>query len=453
MPAYHREEKNPGIERILHLYPAVWLLFMLMFFCVCPCYGSAAVAEDKKNVCLVEAVEYPGKDPTMWYGLYAARDGKVYTALITEGGSAHIYVYDPKTGVNRLLYDLAEFLDERGKGVRPSSKIHCKPVEDNQGNIYFATLNNGSGPVSIDYTSWQGGHWLKYDPKTEKLEDMGTTAGGDGPYPLAIDKERMYLFGVGFEGYFYRLDIKQQVTRNLGRVCSSDVCRSIFCDDKGNVYGSFPMARIWKYDAEKEKVYDLSVRMPYDPTVYPGSLDNPRIDRTQEWRVVEWDEVEKVAYGVTCGSGSILFRYDPDDGPEGRFTELGKLCDAKYLDRKDVPYSTLTLALDSKNRRLYFAPSARPYILDRYIETFGSELPHHLLMYDLKTRQRMELGVMRTTEGERVFGCEGAAVGPDGTLYLCGQVEVKDPKKATRHTRIENIPISLRLIIYRPRSD
>lgn len=453
MLVYHKEAKNSGVKRILYFSLAVQLLLLLVFSRVCSCYGGSAVAEGKKKICLVEAIEYPGKDPTMWYGLYAASDGKVYSALITEGGSAHIYMYDPKTGVNRLLYDLADFLDERGKGIRPSSKIHCKPVEDNEGNIYFATLNNGSGPVSIDYTSWRGGHWLKYDPKKEKLEDLGLTGDGDGPYPLAIDKERMYLFGIGFEGYFYRFDIKQRVTKNLGRVCSGDVCRSIFCDDKGNVYGSFSGARIWKYDAEKKKVYDLSIRMPYDPTVYPASLNNPRIDRTQEWRAIEWDPVEKVAYGVTCGSGSILFKYDTDDGPEGRMTELGKLCDAKYLDRRDVPYSTLTLALDSKNRRLYFAPSARPYTLDRYIETFGSELPHHLLMYDLKTQQRVELGVMRTTDGERVLGCEAAAVGPDGTLYLCGQVETKDPKKTTRHTRMENVPISLRLIIYRPESN
>ena len=44
------------------------------------------------EVCLVETREYPGKDDAMWDALYAAKNGAVYTGLITEGGSAHFYV-------------------------------------------------------------------------------------------------------------------------------------------------------------------------------------------------------------------------------------------------------------------------------------------------------------------------------------------------------------------------
>ena len=447
MWANNKVVKNVAGKSILYYFFNTQLIFLLVFSSV---YCGSTVAKSEENLCLVESVEYPGKDPTMWYGLYVSRAGKVYSALITEGGSSHVYMYDPVTGEHRLICDVADFLGERGKGIRPSSKIHCKPVEDDEGNIYFATLNNGSGPMNVDFTSWRGGHWLKYDPKTDTFEDLGLIEVGDGPYPLAIDKKRMHLFGIGFKSYLYRFDINKRVTKNLGRVSGRDVCRSIFCDDQGNVYGSFPVARIWKYDANKEKVYDLSIRMPYDPTFFPARLNNPIIDRTQEWRAIEWDPVENVAYGVSGGSGSILFRYDPHKGPEGEITELGRLCDPKYIGRKDVPYSTLTLALDSKSRRIYFAPSARRYTLDRYIETFGSDAPHHLLVYDLKTGELTDLGVMRTTDGRRVFGCEGASVGPDGTVYLCGQVEMKDPENATRHTRTENCPIALRLIIYKP---
>lgn len=432
-----------------HFLAGLFVLQMVFSFAFC----ESAAAGEKQKICRVEAIEYPGKDPTMWYALYAAKNGIVYSALITEGGSSHVYRYDPRTGENKMILDVADFLGERGQGIRPSSKIHCKPVEDNEGNIYFATLNNGSGPMSIDYTSWRGGHWIKYDPKADKFEDLGLIAVGDGPYAIAIDKKRMRLFGTGFKGSLYRLDMNSGITRDLGRVCGRDICRSIFCDDKGNVYGSFPGARIWRYDAEKQKVYDLSIRMPFDPTYFPAGLHNPRIDRTQEWRVIEWDPVEKVAYGVTCGSGSILFRFDPADGPEGKITELVRLCDPKYRGRRDVPYSTLTLGLDTTNRKIYYAPSARRYTLDKYIETFGSDTGHHLLVYDLKTAELTDLGIMQTTKGERVFGCEGGAVGPDGTMYLCGQVETKDTKKATRHTRTENVPISLRLIIYRPGSN
>ena len=432
------------IKKYIHPY---FLFATVLLFLI---NAQNLLAQNINKKCIVELREYPGKDPVMWDGLYAASDGKVYSGLITEGGSAHFYVYEPVKDENRLLYDIAEFLGERGKGIRTSCKIHNKPVEDNNGNIYFVPMNNGGGPRNIDFTSWEGGHWLKYNPGTEKLEKLGLVDEEIGCYPLAVDKNRMYLFGVGFTGYFYRFDINNRVTKNFGRVTNWDICRDIFCDDKGNVYGSFPTARVWKYDAEKEKVYDLNIRTPYDPQIFPTQLINPMVDRTCDWRAVEWDPIDKVAYGVTCGSGSILFRFDPHAGTEGEITPLAKMCDSKFLnsDRKDIPYSPLSFAVDSKNKKVYFVPSARGYSISRYVETFGSEQLHHLIMYDIKNNKRVDLGALQTSEGLKVFGCEAASVAPDGTVYICGQAEVKNPQNATRN--IGKTPTALQLIIYKP---
>jgi hypothetical protein len=407
-------------------------------------------AQNTPEVCLVETREYPGKDNAMWDALYAAKNGTVYTGLITEGGSSHFYSYEHSKDENILIADMAEFLGERGKGIRTSGKIHNKPVEDNDGNIYFVPMNNGSGPRTIDYTSWIGGHWMKYIPAKDILENMGLVDEGIGCYPLTIDLQRKYLFGVGFTGYFYRFDLEKHITKNFGRVANWDICRDIFCDDEGNVYGSFPVGRVWKYDARKEKVIDLSIHVPYDPTIFPSQLMNPMIDRTCDWRAVEWDPDQKVAYGVTCGSGSILFRFDPHQGKEGEITTLVKMCDGKFLesDRKDIPYSTLAFTLDSKNRKIYFVPSAREYTPNEYVETFGSGQPHHLIMYDIISNKRIDLGPMQTHDGRRIFGCEAATVGPDGTVYICGQVEVNDPGQATGY--IGKIAVSLQLIIYKP---
>jgi len=402
------------------------------------------------QACIVESREYPGKDNAMWDALYAAKNGVVYTGLITEGGSAHFYSFLPSSDTNHLIADIADFLGERGKGIRTSGKIHNKPVEDDEGNIYFVPMNNGAGPRTIDYTSWIGGHWMRYIPSSGKLENLGLVDEGIGCYPLSIDTRRKYLFGVGFTGYFYRFDLKLGSTKNLGRVANWDICRSTFCDDEGNVYGSFPVGRVWKYDALKEKVIDLSVRVPYDPTIFPTQLSNPMIDRSCDWRAIEWDPLEKVAYGVTCGSGSLLFRFDPHSGKEGIFTTLANMCDTRFLEpgRKDIPYSTLAFALDSRNKKIYFVPSAREYSTDEYTETFGSNRTHHLIMYDLKSNKRVDLGELITKDGRRVFGCEGASVAADGTLYICGQVELKNTDKATG--KIGNIPVSLQLIIFKP---
>jgi hypothetical protein len=411
-------------------------------------------AQNKHDKCIVESMEYPGKDPAMWDGLYAAKSGKVYTGLITEGESAHFYCFDPSSNKNTLLFDIADFLGERGKGIRTSGKIHNKPVEDNDGNIYFVPMSDGAGPNNIDYTSWRGGHWMKYIPKTNTLENMGLIDeeddGCDGFYPLTIDKERKYLFGVGFTGYLSRFDLEKRISRNFGRVSNWDICRKIFCDDKGNVYGGFPTGRIWKYDADKEEVIDLTITLPYDPTIYPVQLLNPMIDRTYDWRAIEWDPIDKVAYGVTCGSGAVLFKFDPHDGAEGKITPLVKMCDSKFLEtnRKDIPFSTLAFALDTKNKRVYFVPSAREYNINKSAETFGTGQASHLIVYDINAGKRIDMGALQTPDGRKVLGCEAASVAADGTLYICGQVEVKDPQKATRNNA--DIAAALQLLIFKP---
>ena len=409
----------------------------------------AAVAAVPDAICRVEVCPYPGRDPAMWDALYAARSGKVYTGLCTEGESAHLYQYDPARRANRMLVDVAEFLGERGRGIRASGKIHNKPVEDDEGQLYFVPINNGSGPRSFDFNTWRGGHWLKYDPRRDKVEDLGLVDDGVGIYALTIDTRRKLLFGLGFTGYLYRFDIQRRQTTNLGRVSNWDVCREIFCDDQGCVYGSFPTARVWKYDARTEKVLDLSVTTPFDPTIFPTQLRNPMIDRTYDWRAVAWDARERVAYGITCGSGSTLFRFDPHAGKEGVITALPRLCAVAMLDghHQDIPFSPLAFALDSQRRRIYFVPSSRPYSVEGVAETLGSDRPHHLIMYDLTRRERRDCGALRAADGRRVFGCEGASVGPDGALYLCGQVEVRDPAQAT--ARVGDVPVALHLIIYR----
>jgi len=414
--------------------------------------GSTAAAQTGGAVCTVKARAYPGPDAAMWQGLMAGRDGRVYTGLCDEGGSAHFYQYDPATDKNRMVADIATFLGERGKGIRMSSKIHNHPVEDSQGRVYFIPMSNGAGPKNIDYTSWRGGHVLRYNPADDTLEDLGLLDRMVGSYPLAIDRKRNQLFGIGYTGYLYRFDIEKRETHTLGRITNWDICRDIAVDDDGNCYGCWGISRIWRYDPRTDRPYDLAVQIPFDPTVWPTQLGNPMIDRAYIWRAVEWDPVDQAVYGVTCGSGSILFKYEPHVGLEGKVTELAQMCDPKFLEpagRKDIPYSPLAFAVDSKNRRVYFVPSSRAYAIGSYAETFGVTSDHHLLMYDLKAGRKVDLGALRTEDGRRVFGCEAAAVTPDGTLYICGEAEIAAGEQSTRKAGSKT-PTALHLLIYKP---
>ena len=122
-----------------------------------------ALAASAERIAQVECISYPGRDPGVWNGLFAAQDGKVYTGLCTHSGSAHFYRYDPATGENENLYDIAEFLGERRRGIRTSGKIHTPIVSDGKGGLYFGTLNNlidtcdfdpDRPNVSLDIACW-----------------------------------------------------------------------------------------------------------------------------------------------------------------------------------------------------------------------------------------------------------------------------------------------------------
>ena len=112
-----------------------------------------------------------------------------------------------------------------------------------------------------------------------EMEDMVLVDQGIGCYPLTIDRNRGFLYGIGFTGYFYRFDLKNHVTKNFGRVSNWDICRDIFCDDEGNVYMSNPTSQVTMYNVKKERVYETSLRTPYDPSIFPAQLRNPMIDR------------------------------------------------------------------------------------------------------------------------------------------------------------------------------
>ena len=98
------------------------------------------------------------------------------------------------------------------------------------------------------------------------------------------------------------------------------MCRTIFTDDLGNVYGSYPPCKIWKYDPEQDRTFDLKhIRLPL--INQSRSMATPMLDRKVQWRIIEWDPADRAAYGIIGGS-NLLFKYDPHQGPQGTITPL-----------------------------------------------------------------------------------------------------------------------------------
>ena len=405
-----------------------------------------------------------GRTDSLWSAVYAAKSGKIYAGLSTHAESAHFFEFDPATQTMNHICDLTAFKGERGQGIRTSGKIHCRMSEDERGRVYFGDFCEDTGPENIDPGSYRGPHWFRYDPAQRKLENLGQISRQWGLLGFVLEPKYQRLYGLAEDGHLYSFDLKTKTTTDLGRVDDWDICRTIFADDEGNVYGSYPIGRIWKYDPKQDRLIDLrGTRVPLDPSMPPRTMSNPMIDRKTCWRVIEWEPRERVAYGIV-GGDSMLFRFDPYDGPEGKISPLMRLCAERYLHANQhlIPFATLAMTI-TPDRKIYYAP-----VLSVAFDYSGQSWDVHdereftakmlgkatapeavLVMYDIDAKTRRELGIIRTQDGRRVYGLGGACTGKqDGKLYFVGAVEERDPAYVAN--KINDQPYSLALLSYTP---
>jgi len=434
--------------------------------CVCACAQQIEFAKERKAT--VKRYRFVGnhREESMWSALYGAKSGKIYIGLCTHAEAAHFYEFDPATETMRHIVDLTKLHGERGEGINTNGKIHVRMGEDNEGNVYFGSLNEDTGPECIDPSSYKGAFWYRYCPKADKVEVLGRISRHFGLLGMVMDPKYMRLYGLAEDGHLYMHDIAAKYTRDLGKVDDWDICRTIFADDEGNVYGSYPVARIWKYDPRKDEVIDLpNIRLECDNSVPPRTMSKPMIDRKVIWRVIEWDPVEKVAYGI-IGGNSMLFRYDVHAGPEGKIDYIVPLTAPQYwngANARQIPFATLTLTI-ANDRRIYFAPTASgsfDYVGTSWDvhdeEAFQAKLAggyfppvSYLMRYDLKKKQREALGLMVTDDGCLCFGMGGACTGQkDGRIYFVGAVEEKDEKAVVGKVS-RRWPFSMALVAYDP---
>ncbi len=421
---------------------------------------------------LVDHYRFVGdhREESMWSALYGAKSGKIYIGLCTHAEAAHFYEFDPETETMRHIVDLTKLHNERGEGINTNGKIHVRMGEDEQGNIYFAGLNEDTGPEAIDPSSYKGAFWYRYNPTLNKVEVLDMISPHFGLLGMVYEPNYNRLYGLAEDGHLYMYDVEGDYTRDLGKVDDWDICRTIFADEDGNVYGSFPVAQIWKYDPVKDQVIDFpNIRLQYDMRVPPRTMSKPMIDRKVIWRVIEWDPVEKVAYGI-MGADNMLFRYDVHKGEEGEIDYIIPLTAPHYWNEKDsrrIPFATLALAIDQKERMVYYAPTANSsfdYIGNSWDvhdeEAFQAQMAggyyppvSYLVSYNLKSQERKSHGQLITKEGKKAYGMGGACYGAkDGRIYFVGAIEENDEEYIIGEVQ-RRWPFSMGLIAFDPNSN
>src|SRR5260370_37092386 len=160
-------------------------------------------------------------------GIGVSHDGTVYYVLSSAKYkvAGQMYSLDPKTkGVTHL----AELSDAVGEGkikAVAQGKSHVDFFEDT-GKLYFSThlgyYNQVAGvertaAVPDGYLPYPGGHFLSYDTKTGKFENLATAPGGEGIITMNMDVQRRRMYGITWPtGHFLRYDLKSRALKDLG---------------------------------------------------------------------------------------------------------------------------------------------------------------------------------------------------------------------------------------------
>ena len=383
-----------------------------------------------------------------WAALKAASDGKVYVGLACHGCNGHLVYYDSKTDRMVDIGDLTKIAGENGLGMGPQSKIHAKFGEGKDGRIYFATHGGWwFNYARIDTEEgYPGAHYMAYDPKTGQAQDFGIGPRFEGVNTGAYDPKFNRIYGLTHpRGHFIYYDVATGAKVDKGRMNDFDsICRTLGIDDEGNVYGSFGMGRIYKYDPRTDNVRELSVTLPIRPKGISLGRDYNKSETA--WRVVVWDQETRKFYGVE-ESETRLFSFDPYAGADGEVRTLVQLCAPEFAKQRDVPYATLSLTL-GHDRKLYYGAAGKEFDYGASAGVAAS----HLIIYDLRTQKSEDLGEMHLPDGRAVIGTNAADTAPDGTIYLVGAVPVEAaPGEQNYGGKIGGVtPYRLALFIYHP---
>jgi hypothetical protein len=387
------------------------------------------------------------RDAQMWSGMHAGSNGKIYCGACTHGDAANLYEFDPATQKMRLLSNITILNRERGYGIWSNGKIHVQ-MQEVDGWMYFGTLSEDNGPPGIDPRSYKGPRWFRAELATGNVEPLGYINTFWGLLGQDTDVRRRLIYGLAEDGRLYKYRIDDDVTEDLGRVDNWDICRTIFVDHKGNVHGSRAPGRLWVYEVETDRLIDKEfLELPV--VNVSRTMANPMLDRKAQWRIIEWDPVDKAAYGIVGGT-NMLFRYDPYAGREGEIVELAVMCAPEFRDGDPflIPHASLAMAISQKERKIYYI-TVMAGDFD-YGAVAGDRVASaYLMSYDLKSGKREDHGVLKTKDGRRCFGMQGMQIDAEGRVWFMGAFEEPDPKLAAGRL-LDQVDYALGLGLYDP---
>ena len=390
-------------------------------------------------------------------GMGTGSDGKIYYVLSSQlyDVGAKMFCYDPVAGKVESLGDVTEACGEKDTKTIVQGKSHVTFVE-REGKLYFAThvgyysIIDGMEKIGIPPEGWKpypGGHFLAYDMKTKKFEDLAKAPRGEGILTMTMDTKRGRLYGLTWPaGHFLRYDLAKKELRDLGAVSKQGengkgdeyrtLCRSFVVDPTdGSLYFTVGDGEIFRYRYDRdaiEVVVGDDMRKDYFGLYEPTSAGH----MAYNWRQTFWYEPEKAVYGVHGNSG-YLFRFIPGVPQVEVLDRITSTPSQRTGMFDQFSYGYLGFTLGPDGRTIHYLTGGPVYVEGKRVagksktamgESKGME-NLHLITYDIPARKYTDHGPIFFEDGRRPYYVNSIAVGKDGAVYALSRVtEGPDPR-------------------------
>ncbi len=301
-------------------------------------------------------IDYPGfpEQHSTWNSIgYSPTHHKVFIGVSDHQKSNALYDYDVASRTMKkigFIEDLANLRDHQWQG-----KVHSKFVEGPNGKVYFSMDGGVLRSVHLrDHPhGYRGGFFMKWDPATNKLTNLGMGLEYDTVKDMDVDPETGVMYGVSFpQVHFMVYDPSTNDFRDLGRLGGGHVPRVNFTDQWGNNYYVDWRQRLVKYEKSLGELVFAKESLPaFDDT--PGTHIITGITAYAK------DRENGIIYLVTYGAKLLAFH--PKETGIGEIIDLGPVYELEEeLWRPYVP----NLAFGQNGKLYYFIGGHGNFVKD-----------------------------------------------------------------------------------------
>ncbi|WP_031530229.1 hypothetical protein [Dyadobacter crusticola] len=322
------------MKRTLHL----WLLLL----CAATALAQKSPVSDK-NVVFIEYPDFPEAHSTWGSIGYNAALNTVHIGVTNHANNIGLYTFNPvqnEMKLNGFIRDMAHLRDYQWQG-----KIHSKIVAAPDGSIYFST---DGGESREEYLmehpqGYAGGYFMKWDPKTSNLKNLGVGMQYESIKDVDIDPKTGTLYAITYpQAHFLVYNPAKNKMRDLGRLASSHVPRVLFTDWWGNCYYVDWRQRLVKYEKDSDSLVFARESLP----AFPGTPGSKIITGVTAYAK---DEAKGIIYLVTYGAKLVAFH--PEKEGIGKVEDLGGVIDTG----KEAAWGPYVPNLNvGKNGKLYY---------------------------------------------------------------------------------------------------